>query len=251
MAAARARRGDRLARVSPPSAARRAAAASGVVQRTRVGRVARAERAVGRLPGRTESRLVGGDHHDHAPRLRVRAGAAAARVGKHLAADARARDLELRDLRFVRSRDPRRHGLDARDRFRARRRVAAGCPADFARSLDKAGRAGLAPDRGRVTPRADRWIALAIAAVTLALGSCRAAPRESASPAPTATAAGAADTSVALAGLSAPVRIVVDRWGIPHVRAANVADLYFAWGFVSARDRLWQMLYNRQSADGQ
>ena len=63
--------------------------------------------------------------------------------------------------------------------------------------------------------------------------------------------AAAPETLLAIRSLSAPVRIIQDRYGIPHVRAANRSDLYFAWGFTSARDRLWQMLYNRQATDGQ
>jgi penicillin G amidase len=42
-------------------------------------------------------------------------------------------------------------------------------------------------------------------------------------------------------GLSAPVRITVDRWGIPHIRAANLEDMFFGQGFNAARDRLWQI----------
>src|SRR5437870_110095 len=53
-----------------------------------------------------------------------------------------------------------------------------------------------------------------------------------------------------IAALSAPASVVTDRWGIPHVRAANLADLYTAWGWVSARDRLWQMLHTRAGIDG-
>jgi penicillin amidase len=53
-----------------------------------------------------------------------------------------------------------------------------------------------------------------------------------------------------LAGLSAPVRIVTDRYGIPHMRAANLPDLYLAWGYVTARDRLWQLEMTRRAARG-
>ncbi len=63
---------------------------------------------------------------------------------------------------------------------------------------------------------------------------------------------GATETSrVTASGLRAPVSVVTDRWGIPHVRASSLDDLYFAWGWLSARDRLWQMVYTRASADGQ
>jgi penicillin amidase len=59
-----------------------------------------------------------------------------------------------------------------------------------------------------------------------------------------------ADTTLALPGLTAPVRIVTDRSGIPHLQATNPGDLYHAWGFVTARDRLWQLLLTRQGGRG-
>ena len=51
--------------------------------------------------------------------------------------------------------------------------------------------------------------------------------------------------------LSQPATVVTDRWGIPHIRAASLDDLYYAWGWVSARDRLWQMVWTRAAGDGQ
>ncbi|MCW6510598.1 penicillin acylase family protein [Lichenifustis flavocetrariae] len=46
---------------------------------------------------------------------------------------------------------------------------------------------------------------------------------------------------IAVLGLSEPVAITVDTWGIPHIRAGNLLDLFFAQGFNAARDRLWQI----------
>lgn len=51
-------------------------------------------------------------------------------------------------------------------------------------------------------------------------------------------------------GVSAPVEILRDRYGIPHVRAANRLDAIFALGFVHAQDRLWQMEIQRRAASG-
>jgi len=45
----------------------------------------------------------------------------------------------------------------------------------------------------------------------------------------------------AIAGLSAPARLIIDRWGIAHIRAANVHDAFFVQGWNAARDRLWQI----------
>jgi penicillin G amidase len=59
-----------------------------------------------------------------------------------------------------------------------------------------------------------------------------------------------AETTLTFSELSAPVRLVVDRWGIPHIQARNLADLYFAWGVVTARDRLWQLEVTRRAASG-
>ncbi|SEQ19442.1 penicillin amidase [Faunimonas pinastri] len=44
-----------------------------------------------------------------------------------------------------------------------------------------------------------------------------------------------------VAGLSAPAEITVDRWGIPHLKADNLLDLFFLQGYNAARDRLWQI----------
>jgi len=40
-------------------------------------------------------------------------------------------------------------------------------------------------------------------------------------------------------GLSDPVEVIRDRWGIPHLYAKSARDLFFAQGFVHAQDRLW------------
>lgn len=52
-----------------------------------------------------------------------------------------------------------------------------------------------------------------------------------------------------LAGLGAEVHVEFDELGIPRITAANAADAYHALGFVTARDRLFQMdLIRRQTA---
>ncbi|MGO4299366.1 penicillin acylase family protein [Leifsonia sp. RAF41] len=42
-------------------------------------------------------------------------------------------------------------------------------------------------------------------------------------------------------GLDAPVEIIIDQWGVPHIYADSDKDLYFAQGFNAARDRLFQI----------
>lgn len=59
-----------------------------------------------------------------------------------------------------------------------------------------------------------------------------------------------APVEIAAAGLAAPVEVVRDLWGVPHVRAAGRADAFFANGWVNAQDRLWQMDAARRRAVG-
>lgn len=47
--------------------------------------------------------------------------------------------------------------------------------------------------------------------------------------------------SIGLEGLDTRAEIVIDNWGIPHIRAGSLRDLFFAQGFNAARDRLWQI----------
>jgi len=53
-----------------------------------------------------------------------------------------------------------------------------------------------------------------------------------------------------LGGLEAPVEILRDQHGIPHIFAASLTDAQFALGFVHAQDRLWQMEIDRRIAAG-
>ncbi|GAB6096218.1 acyl-homoserine-lactone acylase QuiP [Desulfatiferula olefinivorans] len=53
-----------------------------------------------------------------------------------------------------------------------------------------------------------------------------------------------------LAGLEKPVRVSRDNLGIPHIQAETVEDLVFASGYISAMDRLAQMIEFRLAAQG-
>lgn len=59
-----------------------------------------------------------------------------------------------------------------------------------------------------------------------------------------------ATTSFQAPGLSQPVEIVRDRWGVNHIYAQNEADLFFAQGYAAARDRLFQLEIWRRQATG-
>jgi penicillin amidase len=46
------------------------------------------------------------------------------------------------------------------------------------------------------------------------------------------------------------VNVVRDAQGVPHINAASLDDLFFAQGYVTAQDRLWQMDMSRRYASG-
>lgn len=52
-------------------------------------------------------------------------------------------------------------------------------------------------------------------------------------------------------GLLDDVEIIRDDWGVPHVYARNERDLYFAFGYAMAQDRLWQMDFLRRLGKGE
>jgi penicillin amidase len=55
---------------------------------------------------------------------------------------------------------------------------------------------------------------------------------------------------IQLPGLTAPVRVLRDARGVPHVFAENDADLYRVQGWLHANDRFFQMDVNRRTAQG-
>ena len=59
------------------------------------------------------------------------------------------------------------------------------------------------------------------------------------------------DGSLKVAGLQAPVTVVRDAQGMPHIRASSIEDVVFAQGYVTAQDRLWQMDITRRFAAGE
>src|ERR671931_1448230 len=51
-------------------------------------------------------------------------------------------------------------------------------------------------------------------------------------------------------GLEAPVEVLRDRFGVPHIRARGELDLAFATGFCHGQDRLWQLEFFRRATAG-
>ena len=58
------------------------------------------------------------------------------------------------------------------------------------------------------------------------------------------------DGAIQVAGLTQPVTVTRDSLGIPTITAANLEDLFFAQGYITAQERLWQMDMTRRFASG-
>src|SRR6185369_14323166 len=67
--------------------------------------------------------------------------------------------------------------------------------------------------------------------------------------APAAPAKPAADV-LAVSGLTQPVEVLRDRWGINHIYAKSEHDLFFTQGYQAAKDRLFQFEIWRRQATG-
>ena len=83
--------------------------------------------------------------------------------------------------------------------------------------------------------------------VLLVVAGCRRADLPAAAPAARLPQVAG---SLTVDGVSAPVTILRDRSGIPHITAASQDDLFFAQGFVQAQDRLFQIDLWRRAAQG-
>jgi penicillin amidase len=78
--------------------------------------------------------------------------------------------------------------------------------------------------------------AILAAALYAAHGVWRTFPRESG--------------AVRVSGHSAPISIEFDAHGVPTIRAQSIPDAMFGLGYVHARDRLWQMEFQRRVGAG-
>lgn len=95
--------------------------------------------------------------------------------------------------------------------------------------------------------------AIVVAATLILTGGTGPAGSSQGAPRPQEMAAAALSTldgSLRVHGLRAPVEVIRDRWGVPHIYARSPEDLFFAQGYVIAQDRLWQMEIWRRTAEG-
>lgn len=59
------------------------------------------------------------------------------------------------------------------------------------------------------------------------------------------------DGQLQVPSLTAEVNVIRDAHGVPTIEASNLEDLFFAQGYVTAQDRLWQMDIMRRFAAGE
>ena len=57
--------------------------------------------------------------------------------------------------------------------------------------------------------------------------------------------------TLSVPGITAPVEIVRDNAGVPHILGTTDEDVFFGLGLAHAQDRLWQMTMLRRTAQGQ
>ena len=58
------------------------------------------------------------------------------------------------------------------------------------------------------------------------------------------------EESLSLAGIKHPAKVVFDARRVPHIFAANVEEAAYIQGYITARDRLWQMEFQTHAAAG-
>src|SRR5215470_17202511 len=59
------------------------------------------------------------------------------------------------------------------------------------------------------------------------------------------------DGALPVSGIAAPVSVTRDAHGIPTIESASIDDLFFAQGYITAQDRLFQMDLMRRAATGE
>src|ERR1700680_4483627 len=59
------------------------------------------------------------------------------------------------------------------------------------------------------------------------------------------------DGQLEVSGIAAPVTLTRDGHGVPTIEAGSLEDLFFAQGYVTAQDRLWQMDVMRRFGGGE
>ena len=101
-------------------------------------------------------------------------------------------------------------------------------------------------EEARSRPRVWRWLSLSfLALLAIAIGLVAWGLSIVHSPLPRL------DGSVSVEGISGPVSITRDGHGIPTIEAPTLHDVFFAQGYITAQDRLFQMDLMRRAASGE
>jgi penicillin amidase len=87
------------------------------------------------------------------------------------------------------------------------------------------------------------WMLLAVLILLAGVAACAYYVAQSALP--------QLDGRAQISGLEAPVTVTRDSHGVPTIEAASLGDLFFAQGYVTAQDRLWQMDVMRRFGSGE
>jgi penicillin amidase len=105
--------------------------------------------------------------------------------------------------------------------------------------------AEISPPRSRRSPvtRVLGWLLLAVVAILAGVAAYAYHVAQAALP--------QLDGRIQVSGLSGGVTVTRDGHGVPTIEAATLDDLFFAQGYVTAQDRLWQMDVMRRFGSGE
>ena len=105
--------------------------------------------------------------------------------------------------------------------------------------------AEISPPRSRHSPvtRVLGWLLLAVVAILAGVAAYAYHVAQAALP--------QLDGRIQVSGLSGGVTVTRDGHGVPTIEAATLDDLFFAQGYVTAQDRLWQMDVMRRFGSGE
>ena len=105
--------------------------------------------------------------------------------------------------------------------------------------------AEISPPRSRRSPvtRVLGWLPLAVVAILAGVAAYAYHVAQAALP--------QLDGRIQVSGLSGGVTVTRDGHGVPTIEAATLDDLFFAQGYVTAQDRLWQMDVMRRFGSGE
>ena len=122
------------------------------------------------------------------------------------------------------------------------------CPDAYLRPIATSG--GIMRTEHQQTPASRRSLSIGVSAaiIVLALAACDSPPTSFDELAETSLPQ--IEGAIQVPGLQDEVEVIRDPWGVPHIFADNLDDLFFAQGFVQAQDRLWQMDMYRRAGEG-